>query len=111
FVAVLRAVDFLAAVLRAVVFLAVLFAVDLRAVVRFAAAGATSCPQPFLGNGTVLLTMLTPLARAFPHLRRCLFRVSRTCSRRSERMRRRHLLVHVASLRCVATQTQHCSVC
>src|SRR5437763_1372608 len=69
-VAVLRAVDFLAAVLRAVVFLAVaLFAVDLRAVVRFAAAGATSCPQPFLGNGTVLMAMLTPLARAFPHLR------------------------------------------
>jgi hypothetical protein len=53
--------------------LAVLFAVDLRAVVRFAAAGATLCPQPFLGNGTVLSTMLTPLARAFPHLRRVCF--------------------------------------
>jgi hypothetical protein len=64
--------------LRAVVFLAVLFfAVDLRAVVRFAAAGATSCPQASLGNGTVLVAMLTPLAHAFPHLPRCLLRVSR----------------------------------
>jgi hypothetical protein len=52
--------------------LAVLFfAVDLRAVVRFAAAGATSCPQASLGNGTVLVAMLTPLACAFPHLQRC----------------------------------------
>jgi hypothetical protein len=59
--------------------LAVLFAVDLRAVVRFAAAGATSCPQPFLGNGTVLTAMLTPLARAFPHLRRVCF-ACRACA-------------------------------
>jgi hypothetical protein len=49
------------------------FAVDLRAVVRFAAAGATSCPQASLGNGTVLRAMLTPTLHAFPHLPRCLF--------------------------------------
>jgi hypothetical protein len=58
--------------LRPVVFLAVdFFAVDFRAVVRFAAAGATSCPQASLGNGTVLNAMLTPTPRAFPHLTRC----------------------------------------
>jgi len=111
-VAALRAVDFLAAVLRAVVFLAVVFfAVDLRAVVRFAAAGATSCPQPFLGNGTVLLAMLTPLARAFPHLRRCLFCVSRARSRRSHRVLLASSIADDVQFACVATQTHQCSVC
>src|SRR3954470_12552951 len=111
-VAVLRAVDFLAAVLRAVVFLAVLlFAVDLRAVVRFAAAGATSCPQPFLGNGTVLMAMLTPLACAFPHLRPCFVsRVAHTFAQVATRVATTFSGA-CRELRCLATQTQRLATC
>jgi hypothetical protein len=53
------------------------FAADLRAVVRFAAAGATWCPQALYGNGTVLHAMLTPHACANPHSLAMLPSVSR----------------------------------
>jgi hypothetical protein len=82
------------------------FAVDLRAVVRFAAAGATSCPQACLGNGTVLMAMLTPSPHAFPHLPRCLFaRVACTRCWRNASVSG-PLVARVTQSACAARQTQ-----
>jgi hypothetical protein len=93
--------------LRPVVFFAVdFFAVVLRAVVFFAAAGATLCPLASLGFGTLLDPTVTPPLHAFPPSTSLCSRVSRMRTSNSATMSAMRSSYGSSRSRCRATRTR-----